>query len=372
MGERVKELLVDTVRITKERSEWSIGRILRELGISRRSYHRWVKELQAKSGLKPKSEDMGNVYKILPLEHDLIIEWAIKWPNLRHRELAWKLVDSGIVCVSPSVVYRVLKEAGLIKKWDLSDGKNYRADKEKAKRPNQRWQTDICYVKIGRRYYLVFFIDEYSRYIVHWELLLSMDGDSVGLAAQVALDKCKVIGLPPEIQSDNGSAYISRDFKMVLSQMGVGHQRIHPHCPEENGIVERTIRTIKEKYTQMEFESLEDARDRITNIIRWYNEERLHSALHFLRPIDYYKGNPDELLEIRRQKLTQARQKRKEKNLELRKYKQTELSTIASSSLRASQKARSAEAHVDNFKNEPLEGSENRNFSKGSICATFS
>lgn len=372
MGEKVKELVVDTVKITKERSEWSVGEILRKLGIGRRSYHRWVKELRAKAGLEPKPEDRGNVYKILPLEHDLIIEGAIKWPNLRHRELAWRLVDSGVVCVSPSVVYSVLKEAGLIKRWNSSDGKNYRTFEEKAQRPNQRWQTDICYVKIDRKYYLVFFIDEYSRYIVHWELLLSMDGHSVSLAAQAALDKCKAIGLPPEIQSDNGSAYISRDFKMVLSQMGVGHHRIHPHCPEENGIVERTIRTVKGEYSQMEFESLEDARDRIANIVMWYNKERLHSALHFLRPVDYYKGNPEELLEIRRQKLIQARQKRKEGNLGKKKLRQAELSTIALSSLRASQKARSAEAHVDNSKDGSLEGSENRNFSEEPICATFS
>ncbi len=366
---------MDTVKLTQKRSEWSVVEILRELGISRRSYHRWVKELQAKTGLEAKidNRDRGNVYKILSWEHDLIIEWALKWPNLRHRELSWKLVDQGIVCVSPSVIYNVLKEAGLIKRWNPSDGKNYRTDEEKAQRPNQRWQTDISYLKIDRKYYLVFFIDEYSRYIVHWELLLSMDGNSVSLAAQAALDKCKVIGLPPEIQSDNGSAYISRDFKMVLSQMGVGHHRIHPHCPEEDGIVERVIRTIKGEYTQMEFESLEDARDRIANIVKWYNEERLHSALHFLRPVDYYKGNPEELLDIRKQKIVQARQRRKEENLGKRKLVQGELSTIASASHTSSaKKLCSASAHVDNSKNCPVEGGENRNFSAEPICANFS
>lgn len=200
-----------------------------------------------------------------------------------------------------------------------------------------------------------------------------MDGNSVSLAAQAALDKCKVSGLPPEIQSDNGSAYISKDFKMVLSQMGVGHQKIHPHCPEENGIVERTIRTIKEEYTQVEFEGLIDARDRIGNIVKWYNEERLHSALHFLRPVDYYKGKPEELLEIRRQKIVQARQRRKEENLGNRKLVQEELSTIASASHTSSaKKLCSASAYVDNSKNCPVEGNMNRNFSEEPICANFS
>ncbi len=53
-------------------------------------------------------------------------------------------------------------------------------------------------------------------------------------------------------------------------------------------------------------------------MIRWYNEERLHSALGFLRPVDYYRGKPEALYEERRQKLAQARHRRREANLRLR------------------------------------------------------
>ena len=56
----------------------------------------------------------------------------------------------------------------------------------------------------------------------------------------------------------------------------------------------------------------------IERLIRWYNEERLHSALGFLRPMDYYRGDPESLYVERRQKLAEARHRRKEKNLRLR------------------------------------------------------
>jgi transposase InsO family protein len=43
----------------------------------------------------------------------------------------------------------------------------------------------------------------------------------------------------PEIRSDNGSGYIWKEFKTVLKENGLGHHRITPHCPEENGLNER-------------------------------------------------------------------------------------------------------------------------------------
>jgi transposase InsO family protein len=144
-----------------------------------------------------------------------------------------------------------------------------------------------------------------------------MDKMSVSLAAQAALDKTGVKG-ETVVQSDNGKSFLSRDFKMVLSQRGVGHNRIHPYCPEENGIVERWHRTLGEAYEDEQMNNLFDGREVIDKIVKWYNEERLHSALNYLRPMDYYRGEPDKLLEERRRKLIQARQRRKEKNLSIR------------------------------------------------------
>gem|GEM_PF-5088075 len=43
------------------------------------------------------------------------------------------------------------------------------------------------------------------------------------------------------IRSDNGSCYISREFRGVLEEHGLGHQQIKPHCPEENGIVDPVV-----------------------------------------------------------------------------------------------------------------------------------
>jgi hypothetical protein len=45
------------------------------------------------------------------------------------------------------------------------------------------------YLKVGgQQYYLIAFIDEYSSYLVHWELLASMKTSAISLAAQKAIE----------------------------------------------------------------------------------------------------------------------------------------------------------------------------------------
>jgi transposase InsO family protein len=39
----------------------------------------------------------------------------------------------------------------------------------------------------------------------------------------------------PEIRSDNGSGYISKEFRVVLKENGLEHRRIQPRYPEETG-----------------------------------------------------------------------------------------------------------------------------------------
>ena len=122
----------------------------------------------------------------------------------------------------------------------------------------------------------------------------------------------------PEIRSDNGSGYISREFGGVLDEHQLSHRRIKPHCPEENGLIERAQRTIGEALEDEELASYHQAVAVIAKVIAWYNERRLHSALGFLRPVDYYRGDPAALHAARRLKLAQARHQRKERNLQLR------------------------------------------------------
>ena len=82
--------------------------------------------------------------------------------------------------------------------------------------------------------------------------------------------------------------------------------------------MERSNRTLREALEQTEFANRQQAEEALEKIIRWYNGQRLLRALGYLRPIDYYRGQPHELHEARRTKLAQARHRRRERNLTLK------------------------------------------------------
>ena len=73
-------------------------------------------------------------------------------------------------------------------------------------------------------------IDEYSKYIVHHSLLITMDADSVSMEAQTAIDKLRKDSIAePVIQSDNGSSFIAMEFRMVLKQNSLTQNIIRTH-----------------------------------------------------------------------------------------------------------------------------------------------
>lgn len=295
---------------------------LRHLGVSRSSYFRWKKEepwrKEESAVVKP-----VQAFEALPEERSAVVKYALDHPGIRHRELSWRMVDEDVAYLSMSTVYRILQDEDLMCRH-RGRQKRYREEVEKASRPDEIWGTDLMYLAIGsQQYYLVNFIDEYSRYLVYWELLSGMDGRSISLAAQRALETLphsregKVL-TQPVIRSDNGSGYISKEFGGLLGYHGLTHHRIRPHCPEENGVVERCNRTLREAIEGHDLTGRYDSERVIDSIVTHYNHQRLHSALGFQTPATWYRGNPGKIALARRLKLSQARHRRKQINLGIR------------------------------------------------------
>ena len=82
-------------------------------------------------------------------------------------------------------------------------------------------------------------LDGYSRYILSWELMTDMTGKSVELFTQRTLDKYQ--GANPMIIHDNGSQFISLDFKRILFENSCIDVPTTVKHPETNGTIERLI-----------------------------------------------------------------------------------------------------------------------------------
>jgi len=187
-------------------------------------------------------------------------------------------------------------------------------------RPNELCQKDLRYVKVaGRRYFLLVFVDVYSRFVPYWELLRSMDGETVSLAAFTALET-----LPEKdrrgvtIQSDNGNAFMSGDFARVLQEDGVGQARIHPSTLEQNAFVERGSPPRESHGTKTN--SPPSTRPRAPGPRSWTGRTTTGSTAGSgtSPPVAMHSGEADRFHEERRAKLAQARHRRKEDNLNLR------------------------------------------------------
>ena len=226
------------------------------------------------------------------------------------------MIDEDVAYMSESSVYRILKSAGLMGERVKGRRRHYQRPKGIwADLADERWQIDIMYIGIqGQNYYLLIFVDEYSRYIVWWRLLHFMDRWTITESAREALENTEVIR-QPVIQSDNGSSFISAEFRKMLSSKEIEFVTINVGLPAENALVERSIRTIREGIEEKEPESYGQTLKIIQKVVDYYNHQRYHSALNYLPPIVYYRGEPEVVLKERQDKLYRAREQRRLANL---------------------------------------------------------
>ena len=153
--------------------------------------------------------------------------------------------------------------------------------------PNHIWGTDLTCIRMsGGWLYLVAFVDWHSRYIVSWELDQTMAGELVVRALEGALAQAQ----PAICNSDQGSQYTSPAYTERLTAAGVAISMDGKGRALDNVFTERLWRSVKyEEVYLHEYGSPREARERLTQYLRFYNEERLHQALDYRTPASVYR-----------------------------------------------------------------------------------
>lgn len=171
-----------------------------------------------------------------------------------------------------------------------------------AKYAGQAWHTDLHYSEKYAdehfyQFYLIAFIDDRTRKVLHYEVLPDKTMQSTSLALENAFQKYNP---PKTVISDNGKEFTGKDFQDKLKEYGVESHTTSPYTPEENGKVERFWRTIEQSKPR-------DKRFRgqyLDMIISEYNTNWYHYGLkeitgqnmtpeHAWMTMEHYNGQPD-------------------------------------------------------------------------------
>jgi len=176
-------------------------------------------------------------------EKKAIVDFHAVYPLEGYRRLAFMMLDADVVAVRPSSVYRVLRDAGLIKAHNSKSslkGKGF----VQPLRPHDHWHVDVSYINIaGTVVFLCSLLDGCSRFIVHWEIRTTMTEADIDTIIQRARERYP--DARPRIISDNGPQFIARDFKEFIRLCGMTHVRTSPYDPQSNGKIERWHRARK-------------------------------------------------------------------------------------------------------------------------------
>lgn len=242
-------------------------------------------------------------------EKKAIIGFHHEYPLEGYRRLAFMMLDRNVVAVSPSSVWRVLGQAGLLGRWNHKPSLKGTGFQQPLK-AHEHWHVDVSYINIaGTFYYLCSVLDGASRFIVHWEIRETMKESEIEIILQRAVEKFP--GVSPRIISDNGPQFIAKDFKEFIRICGMTHVRTSPYYPQSNGKIERWHKSIKVECIRPGVPlSIEDARRIIETWITHYNTIRLHSAIGYVAPKDKLEGRETLIFANRDQKLEEARRQR--------------------------------------------------------------
>jgi transposase InsO family protein len=297
----------ELVRVGGESERWATA----QLAISRATFYRW--KGRAREGqLEDRRHDPQGQRGPLPEEEAAVVDYAKAHPRDGYRRLCWQMVDEDVAYLSPSAVYRLLDRHDLLYRWKRSASSSGSKPKE-ASHPDEVWHTDLMYLWVaGRWYFLVSVLDSYSRYIVAWELALSLAAAEVVNVVHEALEARP--GVKPRLVRDNGSQFVAKEWRQLVAHFELVDIATKVRHPESNGRIERYHRSVREEgLTDREPGNVNQARDVIAEWVDYYNNKRLHGALNYLRPVDYYRGDPEVLLAERRRKLAEAAERRRER-----------------------------------------------------------
>jgi len=157
---------------------------------------------------------------------------------------------------------------------------------------NLIWGVDLTgKTTLDGRTRIVLAILEHASRAVLW--LEALQSKSSRVLIRKLIEAIERHGKPRAVRTDNEAVFTSSLFRLALFLLGIRHQRTEPHCPWQNGRVERFFGTLKEKLDQLAVDSFEALSRALAEFRFYYNHVRPHQNLGGRTPAEAWAGiNP--------------------------------------------------------------------------------
>ena len=157
--------------------------------------------------------------------------------------------------------------------------------------PDQVWTADITYIRMQQGFiYLVAIMDWYSRYVLSWEISITLDASFCNEAMERALQSSQ----PEIMNTDQGVQFTSTVFIGILEDKNISISMDDRGRAFDNIFVERLWRSVKyEEVYLHQYTTVSEARHNLERYFHFYNTERPHQALDYRTPYElYFKEQP--------------------------------------------------------------------------------
>jgi transposase InsO family protein len=186
-------------------------------------------------------------------------------------------------------VVRVYRPKAGTHRWCAQHPNHVR--RAQATRLNQIWVGDLTYLGVGGRWwYLAAVLDQCSRRVLAWRLSAVRDARLTRAVVDAAIRRRR----PPAgliFHSDRGSEFLGTRFRVRLAADGVQQSMTRGGAPGENAHIESFFHSLKaDTIHGRTFHAVGELREVRRRYIRYYNHQRLHSALGYRSPVDYERA----------------------------------------------------------------------------------
>jgi transposase InsO family protein len=259
--------------------------LCRKLGVSRNGYYTWLKRgtsqrqlsnqalLQQVIAVHQQSQERYGY----PRVHEALQRIGVRCGRNR---VAALMRDNGIKAKMARRFRRHSHRHGLFR-----SSTNLLLNREPTTAPNQVWVGDITFIRVGARWsYLSTVMDRHTRQIIGWSFAPDRSAGLVREALLMATQNNQPTA-DTIFHSDQGCEYASNEFRRVLESFALRVSMSRKgHC-WDNAHMESFYHSLKTEMVYFQkFRTLEEATAYIMEYIRFYNSERLHSALDYKTP----------------------------------------------------------------------------------------